>query len=315
MDDSTITNTKSLVDKLQPSTRNRLIGKKFKMFEKTGQESTDLRNWGIEPILTTEQNTSHQQSYHQKWSTAVRQTKQEALHLDLSASEVYNNFNKDDFSMISENLEDMNNFIEENYHINLTENMFLRQENHSILPFLLLSSKELHRMSLSDYEIKLVYKSVKNKIKTNRIDGMDYYKIGLINFYKGKHVLAYTKFRSALQLRPNEAVILKWLAFTCLVLIFCYKNENRQNYKIDFRNLKDVEIDEEKENNEQEDSIFFCCNNRKSKIKNLSSTMSEIENANINESNIQLNRLDLCRELEDYLSSIILNETHCIEGW
>ena len=40
---------------------------------------------------------------------------------------------------------------------NLCENGFLKQPYHSIIPFILMQNKEIHRMCLSDYELKLFY--------------------------------------------------------------------------------------------------------------------------------------------------------------
>lgn len=309
------TNSRSIIDKLQPSSRNRLIGKKFKMLDKTENNDPDLRNWGIEPILNTESTTSLKKDYSLRWNNLVRETKQDALHLDLSTSLVHNNSNKGDFSMISENLEDLNNFIEENYHINITENMFLRQENHSIIPFILLQSKETHRMCLSDYEIKLIYKSLKKKLNTNRINGMDYYKIGLINFYKGKYALALNKFKLALQLSPKETSIIKWYIFSCLVLVFSNRDEKGENYKIDFSNMKDVQINDEKETIRGEDSIFFCCNNRKAKIQNLNLSASDSYNTYTYDNKSNLNKLELCNEIEKHLNTLISSESTALEGW
>ena len=73
------------------------------------------------------------------------------------------------------------------------------QECHSIIPFLLISSKEIHRVCLSDYEIKHIYKLYKSKTKSFKAEGIDYYRIGLINFYKGKYILAYNSIKSAIK--------------------------------------------------------------------------------------------------------------------
>lgn len=333
----------TLIEKLRPSSKNRLISKKYKLFSDNPKNKsnpnqlttgitdneipqaqinkinthsnnpnshnqyiptssdishTDLRDWGIDPIHFENQNLGSSSIFNEQWNNIVKQRKQEQLHLDLSQSGVFPAFNKnfdvDDVSDISDNLEYINNFIEENYQMVLTENIFITNPDlyHSIIPFFLISSKQIHRMTLSDYEIKLVYKSFKNKLKTNRIDGIDYYKIGLINFYKGKFLLAYSNFKMAHKLR-KEVNIMKWLAFTILIIIFCHKignsnfyensnldepsnlnnlnhfNEEKSkfyNTKIKFTSLKNILIYDDKEDTPEDESfIFGCCQNRKKK--------------------------------------------------
>jgi hypothetical protein len=88
----------------------------------------------------------------------------------------------------------------------LTENLYLRQEYHSIIPFLLLNSKSLHRMCLSDYEIKLVIKMFKKRSKLNRLECFDYYKIGIINFFKGNYVNAFNNFKKAYNMKLKDNI-------------------------------------------------------------------------------------------------------------
>jgi len=99
----------------------------------------------------------------------------------------------------------------------MPDNMILNHETHSIIPFLLISNKEVHRMCLSDYDIKAIYKTFQKKSKLKNIDGFDYYMIGLVNFYKGKYQIAYTNFKLASEKRPTEPNIAKWFAFRCIV--------------------------------------------------------------------------------------------------
>jgi len=119
----------------------------------------------------------------------------------------------------------------------ITENSFLRQESHSILPFLFLNSKEIHRMCLSDYEIKLVNKSIKNKIKNNRLDWIDYYKKGLIKFYQAKYFESYLNFKAAHNMHNKDKEVSKWLAFNTLIIIFCTNREPNENSKVNFNDI------------------------------------------------------------------------------
>jgi len=200
-------------------------------FEKMIQNTSDMRN----STLLTNPNQLSNTSI--KWSNMVKRSKQEVLKLDLSQSEVLNATSQLDFSAMSENMEDLNDIIEENFQVVITENSFLRQESHSILPFLFLSSREIHRMCLSDYEIKLVNKAIKNKIKNNRLDWMDYYKKGLIKFYQAKYFDSFMSFKAAFNMRPKDKEVAKWLAFNILIIIFCTNNETSENSNF---NLNDI---------------------------------------------------------------------------
>lgn len=88
----------------------------------------------------------------------------------------------------------------------LTENLYLRQEYHSIIPFLIINSKSIHRMCLSDYEIKLVIKMFKKRSKLNRLECFDYYKIGIINFYKGNYTNAFNNFKKAYNMKLKDNI-------------------------------------------------------------------------------------------------------------
>lgn len=88
----------------------------------------------------------------------------------------------------------------------MSENLLLRQEYHSIIPFLLISSKSVHRMCLSDYEIKLVIKTFQKRSKCNRLECFDYYKIGLINFFKGNYVNAYNNFKRSYNMKLKDSI-------------------------------------------------------------------------------------------------------------
>jgi tetratricopeptide (TPR) repeat protein len=304
---SSLSNNSLILDKLKPSTKNKLIARKYKNLGGSGglnfTNEDNGKRWSFE-----QERVNTYASFQKKWDNIVSQAKQEAMQLDLNASEV-GNLHKDDISLLSDNLEELNNYIEENYQIVLTENMFLRQENHSIIPFLLLSSKKIHRMCLSDYEIKMMYKMFRKKLKHNRIDGIDYYKIGIIDFYKGKYIKAYNNFKIAYDLRPNEVSIAKWLAFTILVLLFC-PDKNR-NFKIDFSKIGsvDIEVGELKDDDPSDSFFFGCCSSRK-QFKMINSSFE----STLSESNLLIYKYALCRELHDLIKIVAIDNTNAIEG-
>jgi hypothetical protein len=303
---SSMFNNSFLIEKLKPSNKNRLITKKYKILAQnsTATQNDEFKNLGINEQLHSSITNNNNDEFQLKWNNIVKQAKVEAMHLDINASEVFN-INKDDHSIFSENLEDINNLIEETYQIVLNENMFLRQEHHSIMPFLLLTSKGIHRMCLSDYEIKMVYRMFTKKLKYRRIDGMDYYKIGLINFYKGKYYMAYNNFRTAFEMRKNEVTIRKWLAFCIIILLFTNDNKLKITNIIDDSNVIKTEKDDE-------GFFFSCCTHRKNNIKFGSKTSDTLF---LTDGSIQQNKHYLCKELEELLKLITLDEKHENEGW
>jgi tetratricopeptide (TPR) repeat protein len=330
MENNNLSVNDTIMGKLRPSLKNRLISRKYNLNSdhspnRNGEDSEiDLRNWGIEPILSNDAiftNASIGQSFQAKWINAVKQRKQENLQLDISASGVFPNKFGDDCSVISENMEYINNFIEENYQMVLTENIFITNPDsyHSIIPFLLMESKTIHRMTLSDYEIKMVLRSFQKKEKTNRIDAMDYYKIGLINFYRGKYLIAYSNFKKAIKSRNKDVNLMKWLAFTCLIIVFCHGlgKSTQFNTKINFKHIKDVEILDQKEETDEEESFLFgCCVTRKKKVNLNMSYMNKTDNLSIVESDIRVNRCSLCKEVEELLKNAVTldkEEKHLIE--
>jgi len=61
-------------------------------------------------------------------------------------------------------------------------------------------------MCLSDYEIKLVIKTFQKRSKCNRLECFDYYKIGLINFFKGNYINAYNNFKRAYNMKIKDTI-------------------------------------------------------------------------------------------------------------
>lgn len=235
----------------------------------------------------------------------------------------------------------------------VTENIFLRGEYHSIIPFILISSKEVHRMVLSDYEVKEINHQFLKKSKRRKLDSFDYYRMGLIHFYKGSFIQAYLSFKTSHKLvtgptgpssTPSKVNLImnisKWLAFSGLVLLFC------PNKTVDFSNLKKIFLYDESEFNEKENreyALFSCCTVRKSsankKINSLKICEEINENeknnfsninspfygrnktlnnefTNLNDSNIQkMDHSTLAAEIEDLIFKIKDNKQNSLEGW
>jgi len=252
--------------------------------------------------------TDNNKSYLEKWNKCIFENKLNLIELN-NLTEKSQIFMKNDLNQttLSDDLENINNIMEEKIKINLSENGFLKQSYHSIIPFLLIQNKEVHRMCLSDYELKLFYKTYnKRKNEIERKNPYESYREGIIKFYKGKYLEAYSHFKSAQIKKENDCNIAKWLAFTSLILLFCDKN-------IDFTNIKEMVIDNVKSKNnkdlDSEDNMnFYCCSSRKgdNKIKDVNSILKNkkfLINKNIVNSN-NSSYLEGCLGLNSYISNI-----------
>jgi len=226
-------------------------------------------------ILSEDDNNK---SYLAKWNKCVFENKLTLAELnsihDQSQVILKNNI---DNTVLSDDLEHINNEMEERIKLNLCENGFLKQLYHSIIPFLLIQNKEIHRMCLSDYELKLFYKTYnKKKSESERKNPYESYRQGIIKFYKGKYLDAYSHFKSAHLKKESDLNIAKWLAFTSIILLMC-------NKKIDFTNIKNVNVDTNKEDEEVNDNIiiFPCCSSRKNenKIRSLQTNSIVMQNS------------------------------------
>jgi hypothetical protein len=298
-------------EKLKPSTKNKFIQKKYSNLSKNQDSFSEssfikniynfdnlnnLRKEELPKKDSFSENTEKKSNLHQ------RQSKQQFLQVDLNQSEI---IKPEESSFMTENFEEINDFIEEKYKNVISENNFFLQESHSIIPFLLISNKEIHRMCLSDYEIKLAFKSYEKKSRKGRLDGYDYYKIGLITFYQGKYYTSYCQFKSAHKMRSNDPNIAKWYAFSCLVMLFCEK-------KIDFEKItKTLLIKENTDDSESNGFFIPCCSSR----KGMRSINMQILKSEINENTNNITVSALCKELQETLQFVLNSDRHCVEGW
>lgn len=92
-------------------------------------------------------------------------------------------------------------------------------------------------MCLSDYEIKLGVKNFQKHSKTNRLEFFDYYKIGLINFFKGNYIYAYTNFKRAYSLKLKDAKL------SSSTKIFLQNNNNTDLRRNSTQNLNENYFD------------------------------------------------------------------------
>lgn len=143
-----------------------------------------------------------------------------------------------DNSFLSNNLVQINNLIEENDFCFNFDNFFLTKEFHSIIPFLMIDNPEIHRLTLSDFEIKYIINEFISKSKIKRLNSHDYYKLGLIYFYSFKYFSALEFFHTAyMNTKDSESKYLKllyskWFSFSAIIVFFAFLNsENNCIYK------------------------------------------------------------------------------------
>jgi len=144
------------------------------------------------------------------------------------------------------NFEDFEKILtEENLSNLINENSFSNSESQSTLPFFLLSSREIHRMCISDYEIKLICKKFRYKQKIKRLDWIDFYKKGLIKVFQAKYFEAYNYFKEAESFKKEEIEVKKWICFVQILIIFCV---DFRKSKENFRSLNELDEKNEKLN-------------------------------------------------------------------
>jgi hypothetical protein len=141
-------------------------------------------------------------------------------------------------------------------------------------------------MCLSDYEIKLVNKSIKNKIKNNRLDWMDYFKKGLIKFYQAKYFESYFNFKAAFGMQKNDKEIAKWLCFNILIIIFCTNFDNNESSnKFSLNDITNSFFNlNEKNNNTTNNSTNFNNTNNNNNFNYIGGN-GQTNNNNINNTN------------------------------
>jgi hypothetical protein len=282
-----INTRQSLLDKLKPSTKNRLMGKKIRTL---GTTSPDRRH----SINSTNKDID--------------------LHFELQQSIVMNEKNVD-VSFISVNMEEINDIIGKYMGIildgrdrGINENIFLRLEYHSILPFLFISSTNVHRMCVSDFEIKFVLKTYHKKHKDKKLEYFDIYRLGLLYFLKGNYHSAYFNFRASYMLTLKEkfknldfeANIAKWYILSGLIILFCEK-------RVDFSKMKNIKLNYTNGENFGSSLFFGCCSVRKP-------NQSFLFNGDLD--GLPFNKADpksVASEIEELLKLVKSNERNMIE--
>lgn len=274
------------MDKLIPSNKNPLIQSKLKSLSTLPNIPTEGMDpsFSIDTVSNVNNSTfdanlnknkdETNESYQEKWKKIVRENKFNY------AIETYPEKDSENSNLT---FDEINELIEEKYKTAINDKFFLRNSFHSILPFIFIKSKEIHRMTLSDYEIKMICKSQVFNAKP-QLECYDYYKIGIINFYKGKYTNAYSNFKKAYELlassNSNDPNVTKWLCFSGLVIVFCTRFKNQVDFKLIRKEFNTEQV--------CENFFFNCCG-----IRNKSNSIK------VNPINDPSN---------DFSSSLILNE-------
>ena len=285
----------------------------------------NLKKRNSENLSKNSSDENENKSYLAKWNKCVFENRPNLVELNTIQDQsqvILKNHN--DNTALSDDIEKINNIMEERIKLNLCENGFLKQPYHSIIPFILIQNKEIHRMCLSDYELKLFYKTYnKKKSESERKNPYESYRQGIIKFYKGKYLDAYSNFKSAYMKKENDLNIVKWLAFTSIILLMC-------NKKIDFLNIKKVKVEISKEESDVKENnvIFPCCSSRKidGKIRSLRTNSihnnfqfnniksyfgDDIINYNANSGNFNISKIsqiNLAKEITKLLKILVRKE-------
>ena len=282
--------------KTTPNKNKTPIEKEFlKIFNEQSQNK-NLLSLSINLSRESIEDDENNKSYLAKWNKCVFENRPHVMELNniQNQSHVIQK-NHIDNTVLSDDIEKINNIMEERIKLNLCENGFLKQPYHSIIPFILMQNKEIHRMCLSDYELKLFYKTYnKKKSECERKNPYESYRQGIIKFYKGKYLDSYFHFKSAHVKKDTDLNIAKWLAFTSIILLMC-------NKKIDFTNIKNVKVDfnKEEENTNENNIVFPCCSSRKNDGRLKSLAMNSIQN-NFHFNNININNTNNYFENNSY---------------
>ena len=215
--------------------------------------------------------------------------------------------------LLDENLKQITEKIEEEFNEYSSETSFFKKEFHSIIPFLVLKNQMIHRLTLSDYDIKKEKKEFKTKLKMRRLTPMDYYKKGLLHFYLGNYQKAFQNFKMSSLLRKDNANIIKWLVFSAVKILFSTEKEKEhfESYDSNNESLYILKNDSHKEKEgliNRINNIFDCCISRK---KDKESTKNNKYISSIfkdNSKNIYNNKISLSlliEEIEDGVHFII----------
>lgn len=111
----------------------------------------------------------------------------------------------------------------ESFDSSFNPSVFLNKSRHSIIPFLLTSSKDLHLSFISDDEVNKVSKLLSQK-KSTEYSKFDFYKLGLISLSQNKIIDAHQHFQNAFKLDKLNENFKKWYLFSCLIILFCRKS-------------------------------------------------------------------------------------------
>lgn len=273
-------------------------------------------------------NNNNQSSAFNQLNFKKNESSNTLFHLNNSnISRNIDDFDDDNFD---EDLNNLNELIDDETN---KKTNFFKNEYHDIMPFLMSSDIELHRLTISDFDIKSVYKDLYEKVKSDEyFDSFDLYLLGLIEFYRGKYISAYDCFyNSKLILKKSGTKtdncfylnLSKWLAFSAIIIFFAFLNSGVGKIHKEYNGVFKISIKESiilftilniKSSNDEsnKDDGFlglFCCGSRKTESDNhklIKSPISNSKSKNLKDSDSKIIRLAKFLNKKHY-NDLILN--------
>jgi hypothetical protein len=196
-----------------------------------------------------EDDLNGENNLNDKWFNLLKKSERENLEIfesknTLENLEIEQTEKKLDIDLDPKDINENLNCFLPNNKIDCDINIFQNDEiSYSIIPFLLLTGKEIHRMCFSDYRINSIKTMIRKKFKNKTIDWIDYYKLGIFKIYQGKYYDAFKYFKRSEKINPNENQIKKWICFCLLNFIFFHKDEIAED---NLKKMNQLKKDKEK---------------------------------------------------------------------
>ena len=308
-----------LLTKLKKSNKNTIISSKFNFVRKN--ENNQANDNKTQTIKSNINSGLHQSDFDNNvWDNLVKS----------STNKVNNDNNLLDISK-NTNDEELTTYYDKFKQVNSSSQSFCESSYSSIIPFLLIQDKQLHRGVISEIDL--------NKW-LNVIDNQNYkyyYQKGLILFYYGDYLSSYNFFKLSVSLFESEIAnknlsnkismllgnIYKWLAFAAMIVLFC--QDKSKVTSIDLCQQLKCKLFEPTNSNlnnkiqEKINPLFICFNRRKedsnkSSLLFLSEKFDENKNYIItNLTQLNVDTSILCQEIEYCIHQSLLCECNRLE--
>lgn len=306
-----------LLKKLKKSNKNTIISAKFNFFRKNDNNQViDNKPQPNTPIISS---GVHQSDFDNNvWDNLVKSS--------------LNKFNNDNLIDISRNTndEELTNYYDKFKQVGPSSQSFCESSYCSIIPFLLIHDKQLHRGVISEIDLYKWLNIVNNHNYKN------YYQKGLILFYYGDYLSSYKFFKLSVSLFENEIAnkkisnkismlfgnIYKWLAFAAMLILFCQEKSKVNSINL-CKKLKNKIIESSNsviDNKQQKklNPLFICFNRKKDDINKSSLFSSEKldeKNNNLitNLTQLNLDTFILSEEIEYCIHKASLCECNILE--